>query len=309
MAASAGHRLTRLASEENTTVDSVIEQVWRYPVKSMGGERVESSWADAAGLLGDRLWAVLDSDGKLGSGKNTRRFKRITALLDLNARYLAEPRTAGIEPPVLTGPDGISYPVASGAADDFVRKFTGLPHVRVRRDTGIMHFDETPFSLIGTATIGWLAAQVPDALVEARRLRPNVVVRTAEPFAEESWLGRVVRLGDGADVAQVVFDRVLQRCVMVGMAQPGLTESGMILKRIAQRKTNSLCLAIGGRITGAGVIRVGDCVVISPEATVRCQPLRSPINIKECPHVRAAPSRRYHSRTPIWRKSAMIPAE
>lgn len=252
-----------LAFNQGAADGLVIEQVWRYPVKSMGGERIEASWADAAGLLGDRLWAVQDGDGKLGSGKNTRRFKRITGLLKLRARYLDQPGAAGIEPPVLTGPDGTSYPVASGAADAFVRTFTGLPHVRVRRDTGIMHFDETPLSLIGTATIDWLAAQAPDALVEARRLRPNVVVRTGEPFAEESWLGRAVRLGDGSDGAQVVFDRVLQRCVMVGMAQPGLTASGTILKRIAQRETNSLCLAIGGRVTSGGTIRVGDPVAVS----------------------------------------------
>ena len=50
---------------------------------------------------------------------------------------------------------------------------------------------------------------------------------------------------------------------MVGMAQPGLTESGTILKRIAQRETNSLCMAIGGHITGAGAIRVGDLVLVS----------------------------------------------
>lgn len=185
----------------------------------------------------------------------------IAGLLDLSACYVAEPSAAGIEPPVLIGPDGTSYPVASGAAHAFARQFTGLPHVSVRRDTGIMHFDETPIALIGTATIDWLPAQVPDALVDARRLRPNVVVRTAEPFAEECWLGRAVHLGDGSDGAQAVFDRVLQRCVMVGMTQPGLTESGAILKRIGQRETNSLCLAIGGRITRAGNIRVGATVM------------------------------------------------
>ncbi len=128
-----------LAFERGAARGCVVEQVWRYPVKSLGGERIESSLADAAGMLGDRLWAVQDSDGKLGSGKNTRRFKRISGLLDLSARYLTTPGTGECGGPVITGPDGFDYPVASGAADTFVRRFTGHPELRVRRDTGIMH--------------------------------------------------------------------------------------------------------------------------------------------------------------------------
>jgi uncharacterized protein len=237
-----------------------VAQAWRYPVKSMRGEQIRVSWVDSRGLLGDRVWAVLDGDGKLGSGKNTHRFKRITGLLDLAARYPAEPGPAGIGPPTVTGPDGTEYPVAAGAADAFLRQFTGLPHAQVRRDTGIMHFDEVPFTLIGSATIDWLAAQLPGVPIDARRLRPNLVVRTDEPFIEESWLGRPVRIGDGDDAVHAVFDRVLQRCVMVGMAQPGLTESAEVLRRLAQREDNQLCMAIGGHVTRAGTVRVGDPV-------------------------------------------------
>ena len=235
----------------------VVEQVWRYPVKSLGGERVEVSWADARGMLGDRMWAVQDDDGKLGSGKNTRRFKRMTGLLDLSARYLAEPSPARIEPPVVTGPGRTAYPVASGAADAFLQCFTGLPQVRVRHDTGIVHFDEVPFSLVGTATIDWLAAQLPGVPIDARRLRPNLVVRTRQPFVEESWLGCLIRIGTGQDAVHAVFDRVIERCVMVGMRQPGLSASGTVLKRIAWRESNPLRLAIGGVITRPGTVRVG----------------------------------------------------
>jgi uncharacterized protein len=241
-----------------------VEQAWRYPVKSLGGEQVEASWADDRGLRGDRMWAVQDGDGKLGSGKNTRRFRRMTGLLDLSARYLAEPGPARIEPPVVIGPGRTAYPVASGAADAFLQRFTGLPQVRVRRDTGIVHFDEVPFSLVGTATINWLAAQLPDVPIDARRLRPNLVVRTAEPFIEESWLGHLIRIGTGPDAVHAVFDRVIERCVMVGMRQPGLAASGQVLQRIAQREGNPLRLSIGGLITRPGTVRVGAPVLLFP---------------------------------------------
>jgi uncharacterized protein YcbX len=230
-------------------VSLVVDQIWRYPIKSIGGEQLDMSFADDRGLLGDRVWAVQDDEGKLGSGKNSRRFTRLLGLLDLTSRYDDED-----EPPTLVAPDGSQHPVLTGAADAYLQVLSGRP-VHVRRDTGIMHFDEVPFSLVGTATLDWLAAQV-SVPIDARRLRPNVVVRTEVPFAEEAWVGRPIRIGS----AEAVFDRVFTRCVMVGMAQPGLGESGEVLKRIGERTDNPVCLAIGGHIREAGTIKVGESV-------------------------------------------------
>ncbi len=223
----------------------VIEQLWRYPVKSIGGERLHSVYVDDQGVLGDRVWAVQDGAGKLGSGKNSTRFTRILGLLGLTARYDSPA-------PVVIGPDGSEHPVATGAADSYLSELSGR-EVHVRRDTGIAHFDEVPFSLVGTATLSWLASQLPGVPVDARRLRPNLVVRTSEPFAEESWLGSPVRIGS----AEVVFDRVFTRCVMVGMAQPGMPDSPEVLKRIGAREDRPVCLAVGGHVVTAGTIEAG----------------------------------------------------
>jgi uncharacterized protein len=231
-------------------VSFVVEQIWRYPVKSIGGEQIESTRVDGDGVRGDRVWAVQDAAGKLGSGKDSRRFTRILGLLGLTARYedLAEP-------PIVTGRDGTDYPVATGAADEFLRELAGR-RVWVRRDTGILHFDGVPFTVVGTATLDWLAAQLPAVQVEARRLRPNLVVRTSEPFEEEAWLDRPVQIG----TAEALFEVTLPRCVMVGMAQPGLARSNAVLKRIAARTDNPLGMAIGGPVTRPGTITVGDPV-------------------------------------------------
>ena len=244
-------------------VGFTLEQVWRYPIKSLGGERVPFSRVDDRGLLGDRLWAVRDHDGKLGSGKDSRRFRRMDGLLGVTSRYRAEPAEGLVEPPVVTGTDGRDHPVASGAADEFLRWHTGLPHVRVQPEDDISHFDSVPVSLIGTATLDWLQAELPRLGIEPRRFRPNLVVRTEEPFIEESWLGRAVQIGAGEDAVTAVFDRVLDRCVMVGMAQPGLTASAAVLRRIARRDDNPLCLALGGYIARMGTVRAGDSVVIA----------------------------------------------
>jgi uncharacterized protein YcbX len=236
-------------------VSAVIEQLWRYPIKSIGGELVETSSTGPAGLDGDRVWAVQDESGKLGSGKDSKRFTRMLGLLGLTSRY-PEPEA----PPVVVGPDGALYPVAGGAADDYLSELCTRP-VRVRAETGHLHFDEVPVSLVGTATLSWLADELPGVAVDARRLRPNLVVRTDEPFAEEQWLGRPVRIGS----AVVVFDRVFQRCVMVGMSQPGLPDSSAVLKRISAREDNPLCLAIGGHIVRPGALATGQPLHVGPD--------------------------------------------
>lgn len=61
--------------------------LYRYPVKSLMGETLDRIRIDGRGLAGDRVWSVRDVDGKFGSGKSTRRFRRMNGLLSLGARY------------------------------------------------------------------------------------------------------------------------------------------------------------------------------------------------------------------------------
>jgi len=91
-----------------------IREIWRYPVKSMGGERQEAIDLDERGPRGDRLWAVRDEEkGAITSAK------RLPALLLMTARYLEEPGAQagpGAVPPVaIRLPDGTE--VSSGDAD------------------------------------------------------------------------------------------------------------------------------------------------------------------------------------------------
>jgi hypothetical protein len=67
-----------------------VSRLWRYPVKSMLGEECREVELQARGFHGDRLFAVEDAEGKLGSGKNTRGFRLIDGLLGLHARHAGE---------------------------------------------------------------------------------------------------------------------------------------------------------------------------------------------------------------------------
>ncbi len=58
-----------------------VRALFRYPVKSLAGETVSELSFNARGAVGDRRFALYDRDGKIGSGKSTRRFNRIEGLL------------------------------------------------------------------------------------------------------------------------------------------------------------------------------------------------------------------------------------
>ncbi len=228
----------------------VIERLWRYPIKSTGGERLRSVEVDERGLVGDRLYAVRDAEGRLGSGKNTRRFRRMDGLLHLSSRY---PRTTPEPgPPELLDPHGkvVTDPTA------YLRTFLGRDEVELAREGEVSHFDQLPLSVLSTATLDRIRQEVPDVPVDERRFRPNILVRTppgTPPFVEEAWIGRTARVGD---TLRVEFLRSSERCVMTNRAQQDLPHSPLVLRAIAAVHDNRLD-ALAGIVT-PGTARVGD---------------------------------------------------
>ncbi|MED7951648.1 MOSC domain-containing protein [Kitasatospora sp. NPDC058201] len=229
----------------------VIEQLWRYPVKSTGGERLDSVEVDDRGLAGDRLYAVRDANGKLGSGKNTRRFRRMDGLLRLSSRLGHR----------LDGPelfDPLGGPVADPTA--FLRAYLQRDDVELAREDAVSHFDQLPVSVLTTATLDWVAEAAPSAVVDVRRFRPNVLVRTppgTPPFVEDTWFGREGRTGSRSG-ARLSFVRSSERCAMTTAAQPGLPHAPEILKAIAQAHEARLDALAG--VAAPGRLAVGDAL-------------------------------------------------
>src|SRR6266480_6576328 len=91
-----------------------VAALWRYPVKSMMGEELNSSEVTDRGLLGDRQFAVVDrATGKVGGAKNPRKWGNF---FDFRAAYAQPPQTgAKISPVRITLPDGTI--AATGQAD------------------------------------------------------------------------------------------------------------------------------------------------------------------------------------------------
>ena len=146
-----------------------VAALWRYPVKSLVGEQLSAAEVDERGLRGDRLWALRDPDGKLGSGKSSSRFRRMDGLLELRATYDGEV-------PVVRFPDGRVVRGDEGGTDDALSSYVGRP-VSLAREGEVPHHDDGPIHLVTTASLRW-AAGVHGRPVDPRRLRPNLLLDT-----------------------------------------------------------------------------------------------------------------------------------
>lgn len=245
-----------------------IAEIWRYPVKSLRGEPLGESVVTERGLLGDRLWAVVDTasgkigSGKIGSGKDTRRFRRFPGppLLWFSARYPEPPSAdAPDSAPVVVGPDGVEHRVAGGAAAALFRRESGLETLTVARETAIDHFDEGPVSLLSEATLRWVGERVREPS-DRRRFRPNLVVTGLPPFGEEAWCGGTIRIGDGDDAVELAVDHILERCVMVTIEQADLPRAPDVLRLLGRRPDHPVRLAVVAFVVKPGVVRSGDPV-------------------------------------------------
>jgi uncharacterized protein YcbX len=219
----------------------VVHEIRRYPVKSMSGESLDTVEVDARGLAGDRWYAVVDGEGKLSSGKHSARFRRRDAVFD----YAARTTDDGVR---VTGRGG-GWTVGDPALDAALSGVMGDP-VRVLAEAATPHQDQGEVSLVGTASLDWCREHLGvDA--DRRRIRPNLVVDTSEPFVEETWTGLV-----SVGTARLHFDQRIERCRMIDIAQDGLPPEGGWLKALTD--TRELCLGIHLDVVEPGTIRRGD---------------------------------------------------
>jgi uncharacterized protein len=231
-----------------------VVELWRYPVKSLQGEQVDSVAVTADGLDGDRRFAIFDADTGLGLTA-----RRVPELLFASARLRDD---GGVE---ITLPDGspardddalsawLGRRVELRSVDAGAARRYECPEVdfEQERERDWFEYEGAPgafhdtarvrVSLVSTGTIGeW----------DRRRFRSNVLV---DGEGEDALVGSRVALGD----TRIEMGMRIQRCVMTTRPQPGGVERDLrVLRTIARER--EACLAVGGLVTQAGRVSVGD---------------------------------------------------
>jgi uncharacterized protein YcbX len=231
-----------------------ISAIFRYPIKSMAGERLDSATLGWHGVEGDRRWAF-------------RRLADRGAFPWLTASRLPElvlyqpigrqDTTGEPLPTHIRTPDGRVYALT----DEALRKEIATRHWGDVELMQLRHgiFDESAVSAITLGTIRGIAREAGiDA--DVRRFRPNLVIDTrgAQPFEEDRWLGKVLEFGpEGTGPAVSVTLRDL-RCVMMNLDPDTAEAKAEVMKAVIRMNDNHA--GVYGTVIRTGELRVGQVV-------------------------------------------------
>jgi uncharacterized protein YcbX len=230
-----------------------VNELWRYPVKSLQGERLATAMLTDDGLDGDRRYAIFDLDTGLGLTA-----RRVPELLFASATLTRDGHLR------ITLPDG-SIADGDDALSDWLGRRVALRSAdrnagsRYENVVDFEHEHASPWdtfdgaagpfhdstgarvSLLSTATIGqW----------NPRRFRPNLLLDGAR---EDSLIGSTVAIGE----AILAIGQKIQRCVMVTRPQPdGIDRDLSVLREIARER--AACLAVGALVAHPGIVHTGD---------------------------------------------------
>lgn len=230
-----------------TQAAGIVAELYRYPVKSMGGERLDRLRLDDGRVRGDRTYAVHHADGKLGSGKSSKRFRHTEGLLEFHARHDGDTT-------LVTFPDGRTLRAGDPATDAALAAEVG-GSVRLATEDGVSHLDAAPVHILTTASLRWLAAELPDAVLAVARFRPNIVIDLpGDTPVEDDWAGRRLRVGD----VELAVSQHVVRCVMTTAAQGDLPHDARVLKTLTDR--HDMTLGVYADVRTPGEVTAGDPV-------------------------------------------------
>lgn len=263
-----------------------VVSLWRYPVKSMMGEEVNSAHITEHGLLGDRAYALIDaSTGKVASAKNPKKWPN---LFSCRAAFVEPPEPGENLPPVrITLPDGSTVTSERGdlnrvlsdvverevvfgtvapqdpSLEEYWPDMGGLAHRDTVTDEKMpsgTFFDLATIHVLTTATIDRLRELYPDGRFEVRRFRPNIVAEVASQerdFAENAWVDRTLAVGEEVLLG---ITGPCPRCVMTTLPQGDLPQDSGILRTAA--KHNDANVGVYAEVITQGAIRRGDLLAL-----------------------------------------------
>lgn len=271
-------------SEQHTV--GTVTSLWRYPIKSMMGEELNATTLVDGTLLGDRAFALVDSEtGKVVSAKNPRKWPK---MFDFHATYAEPLETEAALPPVrVMLPDGTvafskqrdfnqlvssalgrevtlqSATLKEPGLEEFWPEVEGITYNNLVTDEAMpaqTFFDLAPIHLLTTATLAHLQELYPQGRFETRRFRPNIVITPPngkKDFLENAWVGSTLAIGDEVRLS---ITAPCPRCVMTTLPQGDLPGDLGILRTAA--KYNHASVGVYATLLQGGIIRRGDAVSI-----------------------------------------------
>ena len=227
-----------------------IASAWRYPVKSMAGERLEAGPVTLQGVQADRMFAFVQAESQSPFPWLTGR--------ELPSLFAYHPAWTADQRPKLNvaTPRGDELEIGSDELRDELAAASDRPLFLLRDHRG--SFDIAPLSLMTLATVEGIA-EASGTEPEIRRYRMNFYIDAPETstFGEDAWVGRVLRLGDTVRMGVTERD---SRCAMITLSPHGGEPLTDVLRSVAQLNDNNA--GVYGAVLTAGEVHEGDAVYL-----------------------------------------------
>ena len=236
-----------------------ISALFRYPVKSMAGESLDGATLGWHGIEGDRRFAFrrLTDKGNfpwLSASKLPE--------LILYKPFALDGNSAELLPTHVCTPEGRELELQSRELREEISSRYGNDVELMNLKAGI--FDEASLSIITRSTVQCIERESGRGVgsCDLRRFRPNVVIDTAsaEPFEEDTWVGRTLMFGEGDDCAAVKVYMKDERCRMVNL-DPDTAEQDVQVMRTVVRLNKNYAGGYG-TVVRSGELRVGQVVTL-----------------------------------------------
>jgi uncharacterized protein YcbX len=205
-----------------------VSEIWRYPVKSLKGERLNETEITKFGIPGDRQIAVIRTiNGRFLTSRSRPKLLALQGSINVN----------GV--PTING-----HPWDSPEALQLVREAAGEP-VTLQKIPAPQAFDVLPMLIATDGAARYLN-------IDHRRLRPNILLADVPELEERNWPGRTIAIGD----VRIYAEKLRDRCVMTTFDPDTQAQDPSVLLRIVRELDGST--ALDSSVVTPGKIHVGD---------------------------------------------------
>ena len=248
---------------------------WRYPVKSLQGEPLESARLEETGLAGDRKWGIRDErTGRILTARRRPELLAATSAYDGELPVITLPDGRTLLGP---GPDTdrllsqwlaspVSLVSSAGPAGGRAEYFADATDddseaIEWTMPTG-RYVDAAPVLVLTTASLHTAAGLHPLGTWHPRRFRPNLLIEVeGEGWPEDDWVAHPLRVG----AATLRPTQACVRCTMVTRAQPGLEADVEIFRTLARHHRGHF--GVWSDVLEAGTVSIGDRAIRQPART------------------------------------------
>jgi uncharacterized protein len=205
-----------------------VSEIWRYPVKSLKGDRLNETEITKFGIPGDRQIAVIRTiNGRFLTSRSRPKLLALQGSINAN----------GV--PTING-----HPWDSAEALQLVREAAGEP-VTLQKIPAPQAFDVLPLLVATDGAARYLN-------IDHRRLRPNILLADVPELEERNWPGRTIAIGD----VRIYAEKLRDRCVMTTFDPDTQAQDPSVLLRIVRELDGST--ALDSSVVTPGKIHVGD---------------------------------------------------